>query len=133
MWLLDRFVPALSFSFPGIRVVALLPALAGIAVCAAGVLSFQRAGTTTNPLDPGRASKLVVAGIYRYSRNPMYLGFALLLAAWGVFLGNLAALLAVAAFIIYMNRFQVAPEERALEALFGEEYRAYRRSVRRWI
>lgn len=133
MWLLARFIPALSFSFTGIHIIAALVAFIGIVVCALGVASFQRAGTTTNPLDPGQASKLVTAGIYRYSRNPMYLGFALLLLAWGIFLGNLLALLAAPAFILYMNRFQIAPEERALEALFGEEYRAYCRSARRWL
>ncbi|HEX7046105.1 MAG TPA: isoprenylcysteine carboxylmethyltransferase family protein [Gammaproteobacteria bacterium] len=133
MWLLARFVPALSFFFPGVHIVAALITLAGIVVCALGVTAFRRAETTTNPLNPESASRLVVAGIYHYSRNPMYLGFALLLLAWGVFLGNLPALLAVPAFILYMNRFQIAPEERALDALFGEEYRAYRRSVARWM
>ena len=63
----------------------------------------------------------------------MYLGFALLLLAWGLFLENLAALLGVAAFVLYMNRFQIAPEERALEARFGAEYSRYCARVRRWI
>lgn len=133
MWLLGRFVPALSFSLSGLHVIAALVALAGIVICASGVMSFQRAGTTTNPLEPEKVSALVVAGIYRISRNPMYLGFALLLLAWGIFLGSVLALLLVPAFILYMNRFQIAPEERALEARFGDAFFAYRRSVRRWI
>ncbi|HEX6927780.1 MAG TPA: isoprenylcysteine carboxylmethyltransferase family protein, partial [Gammaproteobacteria bacterium] len=82
---------------------------------------------------PGRASALVVAGIYRRSRNPMYLGFALLLLALGIHLRSLSALLILPAFVLYMNRFQIAPEERALEARFGEEYNVYRQSVRRWL
>lgn len=135
MWLID-----IAFPMPSMQgvarvanIVAVAVAAAGIAVCAAGVLSFRRAGTTVNPLEPERASKLVVRGIYRYTRNPMYLGFALLLAAWGMFLSNAVALAVVPAFVLYMNRWQIAPEERALESLFGDDWRAYRRSVRRWV
>ena len=131
MWLLDGLLPMPAL--PGMPMTAILIALAGVAVCAAGVLTFRRAGTTVNPLEPARASALVVRGIYRATRNPMYLGFALLLVAWGVWLSNAVALLIVPAFVLYMNRWQIAPEERALEALFGDSYRAYRESVRRWI
>ena len=131
MWLPGALLPAPQL--PAMPLIAAILALAGIATCAAGVLSFRLAGTTVNPLEPERATALVVRGIYRFTRNPMYLGFALLLAAWGVFLANAIALLVVPAFIMYMNRWQIAPEERALEALFGDDYRAYRASVRRWI
>ena len=131
MWLIDALLPAKTI--PGAALVACAVALAGIAVCASGVLAFRRAGTTVNPLEPERASTLVVRGIYRYTRNPMYLGFALLLAAWGILLSNLAALLAVPAFILYMNAWQIAPEERALAARFGDEFRTYMHSVRRWL
>lgn len=131
MWLIDALLP--SKAFHGAAFVASVMALAGITVCAAGIVSFRRAGTTVNPLAPERASRLVAHGIYRYTRNPMYLGFALLLAAWGILLSNLFALLVVPAFILCMNRWQIRPEERALESLFGEAYRVYRSSVRRWI
>ena len=63
----------------------------------------------------------------------MYLGFVLGLAAWALFLGNPVAALIVPAFVLYMNRFQIEPEERALEARFGAAYAAYRRAVRRWL
>lgn len=135
MWLIDIAFPMPSMQGVArvVNIVAIAVAVAGIAVCAAGVLSFRRAGTTVNPLEPERASKLVVRGVYRYTRNPMYLGFALLLAAWGMFLSNAVALAVVPAFVLYMNRWQIAPEERALESLFGDDWRAYRRSVRRWV
>lgn len=106
---------------------------AGLAVCLAGVVAFRRAKTTVNPLKPETASKLVIVGIYRHTRNPMYLGFALLLVALAVYLAAPLTLAGVAVFVLYINRFQIAPEERALTALFGEDFRRYLTQVRRWI
>lgn len=108
--------------------------LAGAAIAAAGGIAFRRAKTTVNPLTPEKASALVSGGIYRFTRNPMYLGFALLLVAWALYLGSPAALLVgLPAFVGYLNRFQIAPEERALEKLFGAEFTGYRQQVRRWL
>jgi protein-S-isoprenylcysteine O-methyltransferase Ste14 len=84
-------------------------------------------------MTPEAASSLVVAGIYRVTRNPMYLGFLLILLGWAAWLSNVLALLPLAGFVIYMNVFQIRPEERALEALFGPEFEAYKKQVRRWI
>lgn len=80
-----------------------------------------------------KASALVTGGVYRWTRNPMYLGMAALLLAWGFWLANAGALAVISLFIAYLNRFQIAPEERALEARFGDEFTAYRARVRRWI
>ncbi|MCY1553776.1 Phospholipid methyltransferase [compost metagenome] len=107
--------------------------LAGAFVALFGVASFRRAKTTVNPTTPGAASALVDSGIYRYSRNPMYLGLLLVLAGWGLWLAHALALLGLPAFVVYMNRFQIAPEERALTAVFGDAFAAYRQKVRRWI
>ena len=107
--------------------------LLGLGVCLAGVLSFRRARTTVNPLQPQQASALVEAGIYRYSRNPMYLGFAIILAAWALVLASPLTLLGVVAFVLYMNRFKIPAEEWALETLFGESFARYRARVRRWL
>lgn len=112
---------------------ALAVLLVGVGVCLAGVLSFRRARTTVNPLKPETASALVSSGIYRYTRNPMYLGFAIALLAWSVFLAWPPALLGVLGFALYMNRFQIGPEERALAGLFGEDFSLYCRRVRRWL
>ncbi|MGM0769637.1 MAG: methyltransferase family protein [Pseudomonadota bacterium] len=98
-----------------------------------GVVAFRRARTTVAPRAPEASSALVTSGIYRYSRNPMYMGFTFWLLAWAVFLGSGWALLGLVAFVLYMNRFQIAPEERALRTLFGEEFRAYEQRVRRWL
>ncbi|MDH1265327.1 isoprenylcysteine carboxylmethyltransferase family protein [Pseudomonas sp. GD03944] len=113
--------------------IAGLVALLGGALCLAGVLSFRRAQTTVNPLAPSNASALVASGVYRYSRNPMYLGFAIMLLAWAIFLGVPQAVLGVVGFVIYMNRFQIAPEEQALQQRFGEAFSRYRQQVRRWL
>ncbi|WP_419735793.1 methyltransferase family protein [Pseudomonas sp. COR18] len=112
---------------------ALIVLLAGVAICLAGVFSFRCARTTVNPLRPETASALVRSGIYRYTRNPMYLGFATVLVAWSIFLAWPPALLGVLGFVIYMNRFQIGPEERALAGLFGRDFTQYCSQVRRWL
>lgn len=124
-------LPMLTFDIPS--VLALLIALAGAALGFVGVVQFLRAKTTVNPLQPGAASALVTGGIYRFTRNPMYLGMAAMLLAWGLYLGNLAAIALVGVFVAYIDRFQIGPEERALEARFGAEFAAYRARVRRWL
>lgn len=97
------------------------------------MLSFRKARTTVNPLKPETASALVSSGVYRYTRNPMYLGFAIVLIAWSIFLAWPPALLGVLGFVMYMNIFQIGPEERALASLFGREFTQYCSQVRRWL
>ncbi len=125
--------PQASFSLPGAAAVAALLAALGAALCVAGVLAFRRHGTTVHPFHPDKSSAIVSEGVYRYTRNPMYLGLALLLLAWAAWLGNIASLVCVPAFTAYMTRFQIQPEERALLAKFGPAYSDYMNSVRRWI
>ena len=105
----------------------------GILIAVSGVVAFRRARTTVNPLRPDGASSLVASGIYRYTRNPMYLGMLLVLIGWAVYLARPWALLVLPVFVAYMNRFQIGPEERVLERIFGAEFEAYRRRVRRWL
>jgi protein-S-isoprenylcysteine O-methyltransferase Ste14 len=108
-------------------------ALIGLATCLAGVASFRRANTTVNPMKPDLTSLLVVSGIYKYTRNPMYLGFALILFGWAAHLSNLTAVALVPAFVLYIDRFQIRPEEHVLASLFPHEYPRYQAQVRRWI
>lgn len=105
----------------------------GLFVCMSGVVAFRRARTTVDPTQPDNASALVRSGIYRWTRNPMYLGFLLLLVGLALLLGSWVALLVSLGFVAYLNRFQIEPEERALSAIFGSEFDAFRRDVRRWI
>ena len=133
MWLLARSFPAFAFTVEPMPIAAAGVALAGVAITGLAALSFRKAHTTVNPMKPSSTSSLVTSGIYRYTRNPMYLGFFLALIAWGLYLSNVLALLVLTAFILYMNRFQIEPEERALTVLFGQEFVQYTSRVRRWL
>ena len=134
MLAMSSLLPRFSITLPARSVIASCFAAVGVAVCAAGLVSFRNARTTINPARPDQTSALVVNGIYRISRNPMYLGFLILLVAWGVFLQHvLAILLAPALFVAYLDRFQIKPEEQALSRLFGEYFASYKSDVRRWL
>ena len=129
----SHFMPAFDFAVPAGRFIATGLAVAGVGIAILGVASFRRARTTVNPLRPEAASALVVSGIYRLTRNPMYLGMLLVLLSWGVFLANALALLFATAFIPLMNRLQIAPEERILATTFGSAFTTYQSAVRRWL
>jgi protein-S-isoprenylcysteine O-methyltransferase Ste14 len=133
MWIASSATPTLDFFLPAKSISSVSLALIGAVTCLSGVGSFRRAKTTVNPMKLNSTSSLVVSGAYKYTRNPMYLGFVLVLLGWAAFLSNLAALALLPAFVVYMNRFQIGPEERALDSLFPHEYSAYRAKVRRWI
>jgi protein-S-isoprenylcysteine O-methyltransferase Ste14 len=133
MWLVARISPSLAVNLPGRLVAALALAAAGAAVALAGVAEFRRVRTTVNPLRPEKASALVTSGVFRWTRNPMYLGLALALLGWAAFLAHPLGVLGVPAFVVWMSRWQIPSEERALEALFGEECARYRTRVRRWL
>lgn len=133
MWVIATLVPGLTVRMVGMSAVAGVFVAVGLFIIRAGAMAFGQARTTLDPRYPDQTSALVVQGIYRYSRNPMYLGFTSLLIAWAAYLGNLASVVLIPLFIAYMNRFQIGPEERALQAAFGKEYTAYRAKVRRWL
>jgi protein-S-isoprenylcysteine O-methyltransferase Ste14 len=125
--------PRLSFALGGSSAIALALVGLGGAVAIAGVLAFRAKRTTVNPLTPGESSAVVAGGVYRVSRNPMYLGFLVALAGWAVYLSNAGAALLLPAFVAYMTQFQIKPEERALLAKFGAEFAQYMSRVRRWL
>jgi len=133
MWLVSRLGGAVHVSF-GYRVAAaIVIGSIGVAFGLSAMASFVRAKTTMNPTKPGATSSLVTHGVYRLTRNPMYLSLALYLIAWTVYLSNWLALLLLPVFVLYINQFQIKPEERALSALYGPEYASYRSRVRRWL
>ncbi len=133
MWVLSGLSPNLSFRIPAGAWLASALAVVGVCIAILGVAAFRAADTTVDPRVPDQSANLVVEGIYRYTRNPMYLGFLLVLSGWGVYLGNVVALLLLPAFVLYLNRFQIVPEERVMAEKFGEAYRRYRSDVRRWL
>jgi len=126
-------LPAADLALPQRPVLAALFAGAGVLVAATGVAGFFRQRTTVNPHTPERSSALVTTGIYRYTRNPMYLGLLLVLIGWAVWLANAASLPLLPVFILYLNRYQIEPEERVLGARFGQAFTDYRGRVRRWL
>jgi protein-S-isoprenylcysteine O-methyltransferase Ste14 len=133
MWLIARVAPTLTFALPARRALADCVALAGISTAIAGIVAFRQVRTTVNPLRPEKASSLVVFGIYKITRNPMYLGLLLVLLAWALILSNALAIIMLPAFMLYMNRFQIGPEETALASAFGDAFSQYTRRVRRWL
>ena len=133
MWGLAVAAPALAFDLPLRRWAAAILFAAGLAIGIGAFLQFRRANTTINPMTPDQTSALVTRGFFGISRNPIYVGDALILAGAALLFANLLAFAAVALFIAFVDRFQIRPEERALHARFGEAYEAYRREVRRWL
>jgi len=133
MWLASSLVAPVEVPFVPRVAVALVLASVGLVVGLAGMVSFWRAKTTINPTRPTATSSLVTSGAFRFTRNPMYLSLLLYLLAWAVYLSNALALLFVPVFVLYINQFQIKPEERALSSLFGPEYAAYKGRVRRWL
>lgn len=105
----------------------------GALIALSGIYAFYQAKTTIDPHRIEQTSSLVQTGIYRITRNPMYLGLACWLLAWAVWLANGLALLGVVLFVGYLNRFQIQPEERMMRQKFGEAYSRYQQKVRRWL
>ena len=133
MWALSLVPPYFEVSIAIRLVVALAMGSAGGIFSMAGVIRFRKARTTVNPTKPHAASSLVTSGIYQFTRNPMYLGLLFVIIGWAAFLCSLWALVGPFAFTLYMTRFQIQPEERVLQGLFGAEYTGYQSRVRRWL
>jgi protein-S-isoprenylcysteine O-methyltransferase Ste14 len=132
MWLASAY-SAFTIALPWRSAFALIFCTVGFAIVLAGALAFRRAKTTVNPLTPEATTAMVTSGIYRFTRNPMYLGFLLVLVGWAMYLSNVLAFALLPLFVLYMNRFQIVPEERALGVKFSDAFTAYKCSVRRWV
>jgi len=133
MWVVSTACSVASLPLPGASIVGFAFAFIGGGIAVAGLSAFRRHSTTVNPMKPETTTSIVTTGVYRVTRNPMYLGLAVVLVGWSIYLANLAALLLVPAFVAYMTRFQIKPEERALLAKFGSSFADYMAAVRRWI
>jgi protein-S-isoprenylcysteine O-methyltransferase Ste14 len=133
MWFVARAFPVLDVDLPARIPAASAMLIVSMVIGIAAVIGFRRAKTTINPLTPQASSALVVRGIYRWTRNPMYLAMLLVLVSWACIVSNWAALAMLPLFVATLNRLQIEPEERALRARFGAEFENYRRKVRRWL
>lgn len=133
MWLMHSYVPLYYWlEIPWRYTGLLLIFLAGLSdLWSLGL--FLKLHTTPNPMRPSAATHLVTLGLYRYSRNPMYLGMLVMLLGWWIWLGSLTPILLLPVFIYVLVKMQVEPEEEALEAHFGDRYREYKNSVPRWL
>ena len=105
----------------------------GFIILISAVRLFRKDETTVNPLSPEQATKLVTDGIFKYSRNPMYLGMALVLGSIAIFFNLIGGIILVGLFCVYITKFQILPEERAMRDLFSDDFDKYTKVTRRWI
>ena len=107
--------------------------LLGFLILISAVRLFRIDQTTVNPLSPKQATKLVTEGIFKFSRNPMYLGMACVLASLAMFFNIIGGIVFIALFCAYITKFQIVPEEKAMLDLFSEDFDQYKQTTRRWI
>jgi len=127
------FLLSITAEFDHQRIYTLCFGIIGICIALLGLFEFQKAKTTVNPHHIHKASSLVTTGIYRITRNPMYLGMVFLLIAWCIKLGDLLGLFIIPFFMWTMTNLQIKPEEAAMTKLFGQEFENYKKKVRRWL
>ncbi|MBK24597.1 MAG: protein-S-isoprenylcysteine methyltransferase [Halobacteriovorax sp.] len=121
------------FIFGNFRLLPLFMGGVGGVISLWSVVIFKNEKTTVDPMNPNKSNNLVVNGVYKYSRNPMYLSFYLWLLAWSIYLSSPLSILFSLFFVLYLNIFQILPEEKVLIEKFGKSYKDYIESVRRWI
>ncbi len=131
---------SLRYIFPGLNYTLFLTPfiaglffLLGLFLTLSGFFHFKKAQTTIDPRYPENTTTIVTTGIYRLSRNPMYLGFLMWLTAWAFILSNLVGFVFLPLFVFYMNRYQIIPEEKILHKQFGDIYYRYLNKVGRWL
>jgi len=133
MWAVARLLPAVDFTGQWRPMLASVCVGFGVIVAILGIWAFRQAKTTVNPVAPEKASSVVTGGIYSYTRNPMYVGLTAVLVGWAIQLSVPWVFLGPVAFMLYITRFQIIPEERVMSSKFGPAYDEYRRHVRRWL
>ena len=112
---------------------SILMLILALSIAGAGVFEFRKKSTTVDPRKPQKASALVTSGVYRITRNPMYVGFLLALFSLTIYMGSFISLIYCVVFYAYMNSLQITPEERFLKGIFGREFEVYCQRVRRWL
>lgn len=125
-------------SFPKVEIIwgfiiGSISIIFGLIVILSAIILFKKNKTTISPLNPSNATKLIVHGLYNFSRNPMYLGLLLVLSGISIIQNPIGGLLFVSSFILYLNHFQIIPEENAMLDLFKDDFLKYKENVRRWI
>ena len=119
--------------FANIEIIGILILLVGLVTAMLAIFLFKKVKTTVNPINPEEATTLVTTGIFSVTRNPMYLGLFFVICSTVFFFGSWCGIIILTLFVWYINKFQIIPEEEAMEKLFGDKYNEYRQNVRRWI
>ena len=119
--------------FANIEIIGILILLVGLVTAMLAIFLFKKVKTTVNPINPEEATTLVTTGIFSVTRNPMYLGLFFVICSTVFFFGSWCGIIILTLFVCYINKFQIIPEEEAMEKLFGDKYNEYRQNVRRWI
>ena len=133
MILLAQVFPEFTLTFSLKKELSIVIVIAGILVAMSGVWAFHNARTTLNPLLPSDTKSIVSYGIFKVSRNPMYLGFLISLIGLAVYLLNIIAFVSIFVFKIFMDELHIKPEEKVLQKKFGKAYSDYLDKVPRWI
>jgi protein-S-isoprenylcysteine O-methyltransferase Ste14 len=126
-----KLISPVTFKFQGLIAVSVL--VIGLTIMLSAINTFRQLQTTINPLKPKQATKLATNGVFKLTRNPMYLAMLIILIAFSVATGALAGLLLVPGFMLYITYFQILPEERAMAELFPDQFTRYCERVRRWL
>ena len=133
MYGVSKTMPAMRFSLAGSAWLGGAIAVTGLGIAVMGVTEFKNTQTTVNPQTPEKSEHLVTSGVYRYSRNPMYVGLVFILFGWALYRSHALAFALLPVFVIYMSRFQIQAEEKVMTQKFGEAYITYLSQVRRWL
>ncbi len=133
MFGLSKILPNLGLSSSLRWMILLIMSVISSVIVIASTWCFKVTHTTVNPFNPDSSTSLIQSGIYRYSRNPMYLGFTCFLIGIGVWLDSLFSILLVPTFIGYLTVFQIRPEEEALSKIFGDDFNQYKIKTNRWL
>jgi protein-S-isoprenylcysteine O-methyltransferase Ste14 len=132
-WLISKLFGFFNYNFLILKILSILLFIAGLTILVIAVSKFQIEKTTVDPITPRKANSLVVNGIYKYTRNPMYLSLFFWVTGLAFYLGNPLNLFTSILFLLYMTRFQIKPEEKILTEKFAEEYKLYLKNVKRWL
>ena len=122
-----------SFEYKFLGTLSYICYLIGLCILILAVNSFKKQNTTVNPIKIEKASSLVTSGIFEYSRNPMYLGMALILLGLALMFNVVGGILFTLLFTIFITKFQIRSEEEVMESLFGEDFLKYKQNVRMWL
>ena len=122
-----------DFNYQILNVLSLISILFGIYILFLAVRLFNKQNTTVNPIRIEKASSLVVAGIFQYSRNPMYLGMLFVLIGLSFKFNLIGGIIFTLLFMLFITAFQIKPEEQTMDKLFGDEFKEYKKKVRMWL